>query len=75
MKKSLVATVLVLLIALSVVGPVSAQKDKINIKGEVIEIGSGTLTIELNKGGTYVITIPDEMDVSAIQVGDSILVK
>lgn len=75
MKKILVATTLVLLIALSVVGPVSAQKNKINIKGEVTAIDSGSLTVASNKGETYIITIPGGMDVSAIKVGDSVLVK
>ena len=75
MKKTLVAMTLVLLIALSVVGTVSAQKDKINIKGEVTAIDSGNLTVASNKGETYVIAIPDGMDVSAIKAGDSVLIK
>jgi len=75
MKKTFVATTLVLLIALLAVGPVYAQKNKINIKGEVTAINDGTLTVTSNKGETYTLTIPDAMDVSAVQVGDSVLVK
>jgi len=75
MKKAFGATILVLLIALSAVGPAYAQKNKINIKGEVTAMENGTLTIASNKGDTYTITIPDNMDVSAVQVGDSVLVK
>jgi len=75
MKKTFVATTLVLLIALLAVAPVYAQKNKINIKGEVTAMENGTLTVASNKGDTYTITIPDNMDVSAVQVGNSVLVK
>lgn len=75
MKKTFVATTLVLLIALSAVGPVYAQKNKINIKGEVTAMENGTLTVASNKGETYTITIPDAMNVSAVQVGGTVLVK
>ena len=75
MKKTLIVTILVLMIALSSVGPAFAQKDKINIKGEVTAVDGGSLTVESNKGDTYVITVPDGIDVSAIQVGDSVLIK
>ena len=75
MKKTLVAMTLVLLIALSAVGSVSAQKNKINIKGEVTAVEGGTLTVTSNKGETYVITIPGDMNVSELKVGDSVLVK
>ena len=71
MKKTFVTTTLVLLIALLAVGPVYAQKNKINIKGKVTAMDGGTLTVASNKGETYIITIPDAMDVSAVQVGDS----
>lgn len=75
MKRTLITTVLVLLIALIIVGPASAQKNKINIMGEVTAMDDGALTVASNKGETYVIVIPVEMNVSAIQVGDSVLVK
>lgn len=75
MKRTLITTVLVILIALVIVGPASAQKNKINIKGEVIAIDNGSLTVASNKGETYIIVIPADMDVSVIQVGDSVLVK
>jgi len=75
MKKTLVAIAIMLIITMLVVGPVSAQKGKINIKGEVASVDGETLTIESMKGETYIINVPDGMDVSAIQVGDSVLVK
>jgi hypothetical protein len=75
MKKSLIATILVFMLSLLVVGSASAKNDKINIKGEVTEVGAGTITVLSKGGGTYVITVPDGFDSTAIQVGDSILVK
>ena len=75
MKKTIVATTLVLLIALLAAAPVYAQKSKINIKGEVTAMDVGTLTVATNKGETYTITIPDAMGVGAVQAGDSVLVK
>lgn len=75
MKKTFIVTILVLLVILLTVAPASAQKGKINIKGEVTAVGDGTLTVTANKGGTYVITIPDGVDISTIQIGASVLVK
>ena len=75
MKKTLVATVMVLMVALLATGTTFAQKSKLNIKGEVITIVDATLTIETSKGEKFVITIPEELDVSDIQEGDSVLVK
>ena len=74
MKKTLVISLFVLMVALFAVGTGSAKKDKINIKGEVTEIGGGSLTVKSNKG-EYVITIPDGFDMGDIQKGDSVLVK
>ena len=75
MRKTLIATVFVLIAALIAVGAATAQPGKIVIKGEVKAVGGGTLTVESHKGGTYVISVPDESDVSSIQVGDYVLVK
>jgi hypothetical protein len=75
MKKILITTLLALMVALLVAGPASAQKGQIYIKGEVKAMDGGTMTVESNKGDTFVITIPEEIDVSAIQAGDSVLVK
>lgn len=75
MKKTLIATILVLIIAVTAVGPAFAQKGKLNIKGEVKAIEGGMLTVEASKGGAYVITIPEGMDVNGINIGDSVLVK
>lgn len=75
MKRILIAMILALMFSLPVMGSVSAQKGKINIKGEVIAIGGGTLTILSNKGETFVVTVPDDFDLNSIQKGDSVLVK
>lgn len=75
MKKISTAIILVLMMTLLVVGPAAAQKGKINIKGEVTAIGGGSLTVQNNKGETYVITVPAGIDVSSIQVGYSVMVK
>jgi hypothetical protein len=75
MIKTLIATVFVLIAALIAVGAATAQPGKIVIKGEVKAVGGGTLTVESHKGGSYVISVPDESDVSSIQVGDYVLVK
>jgi len=73
MKRTIVTTILILMLSLMVAGPAAAKNDKINIKGEVIAV-SGTITVLSNKGMTYEIALPDEFD-QDIQVGDSILVK
>lgn len=74
MRKTLIATVLVLILALFAIGSASAKPGKINIKGEVKAVGDGTLMVESHKGETYIISIPDGIDTGAIQVGDSVLV-
>ena len=75
MKRILLVTVLVLMLSLLMVGPVSAKNDKINIKGEVTEIGVGMITVLSNKGVTYEIAVPDGFDLTTVQVGVSVLVK
>ena len=75
MRKTLFATVFVVIIALFAIGSASAKPGKINIKGEVKAIGDGTLSVESHKGETYIISVPDGIDTGAIQVGDSVLVK
>lgn len=75
MKRFFVITMVVLMLALSAAGPALAQKGKVNINGEVTTIGTDTLTILSKKGVTFVVTVPEEFDMSSIQVGDSVLVK
>jgi len=75
MKKLFASTIIVIMLALLTVGPVSAQKDKVNINGQVTAIEGNTLTIRSHKGETFVVTVPDGFDLSSIQVGDSVLVK
>lgn len=75
MKRILVASILMCMVALLAVGPVAAQKGKVNINGQVTAIDTDTLTIQSNKGETFVVTVPAGFDLSSIQVGDSVLVK
>jgi hypothetical protein len=55
--------------------PVFAKPGKANIKGEVTAVGDGTLTIVTKKGETVMVVVPDGFDLSAIQVGDTVMVK
>ncbi|MGB7876357.1 MAG: hypothetical protein WBL25_18400 [Anaerolineales bacterium] len=75
MKRILLTTILILMLSLLVAGSASAKNDKINIKGEVTEVGAGTITVLSNKGITYEIVVSEGFDLSSIQIGDSILVK
>jgi hypothetical protein len=75
MKKALIAMILVLMVASFASERTFARKGKLNIKGQVKTIDVGALTIESNKGETFVIAIPEELDISDIQEGDSVLVK
>jgi hypothetical protein len=75
MKKTLISLLLVLVLAVPAMGTVSAQKDKINIKGEVLSVGGGVLTVESNKGETIEIAIPENFDLPELEVGDAVLIK
>ena len=75
MKRILLTTILILMLSTLVAGPASAKNDKINIKGEVTVVNSGTLTVLSNKGETFVVTVPDGFASDTVQVGDSVLVK
>ncbi len=71
MRRMLVISMLVLMLTLLAAGPVSAQKGKVNINGEVTAVGTDTLTILSKKGETFVVTVPEGFDTSIFQVGDS----
>ena len=75
MKRIFLTALLILLLSMLVVGPASAKNDRINIKGEVTEVGAGTITVLSNKGISYVVTVPDGFDLTTVQVGDSVLIK
>jgi hypothetical protein len=75
MKKLITTTLFVLLIAMLIAAPASAQKGKVNIKGEVTAIDGNTLTIESNKGDTFTVTAPADFDMSSVEVGSSVLIK
>jgi len=74
MKKILVTLVLTLMIATLVVVPASAKQNKVNIKGEVLSVEDGTITVETTKGETLTIILPEGFDID-LQVGAIVLVK
>jgi len=75
MKKVFLAAILILVLTLGTVVSASAQQGNINIKGEVTAVGEGTLTVQTNKGDTYVVNVPEGFDTASVQVGDSVVVK
>ena len=75
MKRILLTAILILMLSLLIAGPAFAKNDKINIKGEVTEVGAGTITVLSNKGISYEIAVPEGFDLTAIQVGDFVLIK
>lgn len=75
MKKVILTIVLIMMVLLSTAEVVSAQEDKINIKGEVTAITGDTITVSTKKGATYDIIIPAEIDISEIEIGDSVVIK
>jgi hypothetical protein len=75
MKKTLLTLILMFITAVLVVGSASAQTGKIYIKGEVISVGDGTLIVNSYKGQTFVVTVPSDLDIASIAVGDLVLVK
>ena len=75
MKKSILTILLLLAIVIPSFNTALAQNDKINIKGEVKAINGDVLTVETKKGAIYDITIPADLELSGIEIGDSVLVK
>ena len=75
MKKILITTFLALVVVMSGISSASAQKDKINIKGQVVSSAEGTLKVQSNKGETFEVLVPAGFDMSAIQTGVSVLIK
>lgn len=75
MKKTLTSLMLVLLMALMTFSSVAAQKDKLNVKGEVVSFEGNILTVMSNKGETVEIVIPEGFAIPELAPGDSVLVK
>lgn len=75
MKKTLTSLMLVLLMAVMTFGSVTAQKDKLNLKGEVLSYEGNLLTVESNKGEAVEIVIPEGFTMPELAPGDSVLVK
>jgi hypothetical protein len=75
MKKTIKLTFIMVMILLMTTATASAKSDKLMVKGEVLEIGVGTLTVESIKGEAYVISVPEDLDLADILVGDIVLIK
>jgi len=45
------------------------------ITGEVVAIDGETLTVHTTEGETFLVIVPDDFDISTLQVGDLVLVK
>lgn len=75
MKKTLTSLMLVLLMALMTFSSVAAQKDKLNLKGEVITYEGNILTVLSNKDETVEIVIPEGFTMPELAPGDSVLIK
>jgi hypothetical protein len=63
------------MLSLPTLGTVSAQKDKLNIKGEVLSVEVKILTVESNKGVTVEVMLSPDLTWPDLQVGDSVLIK
>ena len=74
MKTKFISILLIVLFSLLSVGTVSAKSDTLNVKGEVTAISSNSLSISSNKG-VFTFSIPADVDLSGISVGDDVLVK
>ena len=75
MKKTLISLLLVLMLTLLTVGTAFAQKDKLNVKGEVLSIEGNVLTVESNKGEIVEIMLPADINLPDLEVGDAVLIK
>src|SRR5512137_1816828 len=75
MKKTLLISILVILVAGLAVTPAFAKTSV--IKGEITAIDSGahTITVLTNRNQTIPVTAPDGLDLSKFVVGDEVIVK
>jgi len=77
MKTKLTISILVILVALLAAVPALAIPDKGAVKGKVtaVDPGGGTVTIETKKGEFVTVVIPQEFDITLVEVDDWVLVK
>ena len=75
MKKIMVVALLVLVLAALAAAPALAKPGQVNIKGEVMALGTGTLTIQTAQGETVTVTLPAGFDPTTLAVGDWVMVK
>jgi hypothetical protein len=73
MKKTILISILIIVVAALSVMPVSAKPSV--IKGEVTAINGNILTILTSKNQTINITTPAEFDLSTLAIGDNVIVK
>lgn len=77
MKKSILITLLVLLLSLVLVGTALAKPGVFVVKGVVTAVDEGSLTVKSNKADEpYVFDeLPVDFDASQIEVGDTVMVR
>lgn len=75
MKKLITFSIFVFLVSLLMASPVLAIPGKGVVKGDVIAVDSGTLTIKTKQGEEVTVIVPQDFDINAFKVGDSVLVK
>lgn len=77
MKKSILITLIVMLLSLALVGTAFAQSKMVVIKGEVKDDGlAGATTIVVTtKAGDVTVTLPDGFDATTLKKGDMVMVK
>jgi Na+-transporting NADH:ubiquinone oxidoreductase subunit NqrF len=74
MKRKLITTIIVALLALAFALPVAAMGNG-NIKGEITAVTADNITILLNKGEVIVVSVPLGYDTSGLLIDDSVLVR
>ena len=77
MNKWILSMTLVVLLTLALSGAASAQ-DAVGltvVKGTVLTLDAGTLSVESVKGGTFTFTLPAELVLPELQVGSLVMVK
>jgi hypothetical protein len=76
MKKTILTTLIVIVISLALAGVALAQTEEVEVvKGQVMSLGAGVITIESVKDGAVVVTLPADFDVYNLKVGDTVMVK
>jgi hypothetical protein len=76
MKKTILTTLIVIVLSLALAGVSLAQTEEVVVvKGEVISLGTSVITIDSVKDGEVAITLPADFEDSILKVGDTVMVK